>query len=1644
MADDASDYRDLMAQLEAAFSPRSQSYYGNPITGEVIPLNDENVQLSEPMRQAAIGLSDIPGSIGTYLYETAQKPDPSQRIAEDIRRVGGAIYDQAMSSPTEFAKTVGGFLPVVGEAMSAYDAKHLYADLKKAEAEGDTKKADSLRQFYGAAVAGAVPLLGVGARLAGKTARKVAHTGERAAESLVEGAGRGLEGALESSAHIPFDFGETQYVTRQDGPFYRVSKRGAEGDSGVRDFSEGVRGEAGSEPTPHGGAGEWLGGRDPSYDEERALAEIMKDPARNRPRQVLEQYIKDTFGREGLEPIDIPESSLTKQSSIGRAYALAAEERQPYKNAVFDAYRKQMPEIIEQTGASNYDELLAAAYAQLRKETAAQFERLPQDLSFYRNGEGAYANSERMLHDLHRGNHLAVFQGGEEHNFLGGIDPKIGLTANEKFRAVHDAFGHGINGYMFGPKGEERAWALHQQSYSPLAQLAMTAETRGQNSFVNYTPVNAALRDKVYDVESKMATARQYGWRDELAKLQEQKDKLLSNFQFAPNKGLLLPPEFLDPKYAGGMPDYVQKLIRPSEGTQFASDLTHYSHDPNLRTADPSRYGTGIAGDEASRIFNDKGEPRPGAVRDRSYFYLGQPGDVPAEAGLGPHAYTTRSENLYNATEDPESLALLARVANRRSPLVSFNPATTDSLRMGNDLERLAREYGYEGIVNTNAAFPMATVFKPKDVAPRVTFREKEPHQWGPQDWGDYGRMHGVENLGPVDEEQWLNSLGRLQTKSGRDVTIPGGMETTDPFTYYDLLHLKAQGINPNDLDPAHHQAIHNRMVAALQPGKGGATDAQIANQMLFGMISPNQPLTPNELALQRVMIKSPGDLEDLGNMIPYRYSDETIPSKAERNAMSRKITQMYGLQAAPEGLGVSGSANYTDLAEFAQKMKDRPDFFRFNPDDPSLAGMSDSEKWATHVGRVLNEVRGLKAKTASLASVWQDPENAAISAIDRHMATKFRSEMFPNRKEARAWEKETIADFNNGKAKKERVKTIDDLLEAPGGRGHFVDRALAYVNNLPSSTMRIKKTGEYNPAVPKGLRDVNWVGKEPEKVQVVSGPYVRALEANQAEADKAGQSLFANQWMLWDRIRNRLEPHEILFPGLEKLPRMNLEQMKAVQRAHADRGYLAAEGAVRPEPNPSRLGYFAVPIAGGAVGSELARRYSGDQSGEQGYANGGLVGGNDGAQEAANLDTLFEKYADPGYAIGGPVTDDQIKGLYERYAGRTADEAGLGYWKDQAAKGTSYADLSNAFQKAAADPAAQAQAKAMIDSGQVHTVEAPAWLKPFDYEKYDNPLDAGYNYLKNTLGDKAASALYGNFYTESGINPQQLQTNKGPNSPPLFDKMTNMPLGMGLAQWEPARQEKLYNFAEKYGLDPNSTEGQLRFVVNNLTTDPYYAKFYNRLKNPAVDVNSATQIMGRGYEAPFNLAATIAERQANAALFSKYFGGGVLTPAEQQKIAGIKQGIKDPLFEQKMLQRQTLVNNNDANRKFKGDTGMIEDVNFNPITNTSVNDQIMQQSNDWQNQQIQNNLNYNWLDPNLMSTNLLTTNTSQPMFSSSGTQGIGGDYNITPGANTQLSVSTDFPSWYQPYADGGSVGSNSVYDPDEIDAIAARIRGAK
>ena len=105
---------------------------------------------------------------------------------------------------------------------------------------------------------------------------------------------------------------------------------------------------------------------------------------------------------------------------------------------------------------------------------------------------------------------------------VGGLDgPKKRVLANDLFRAVHDAFGHGIEGAGFRADGEENAWQAHSRLFTGSAVAAITSETRGQNSWVNFGPYAEANRTAngadTHYADQKVGLLPEWAWTEGVA-----------------------------------------------------------------------------------------------------------------------------------------------------------------------------------------------------------------------------------------------------------------------------------------------------------------------------------------------------------------------------------------------------------------------------------------------------------------------------------------------------------------------------------------------------------------------------------------------------------------------------------------------------------------------------------------------------------------------------------------------------------------------------------------------------------------------------------------------------------------------------------------------------------------------------------------------------------------------------------------------------------------------------------------------------------------------------------------------------------------------------------------------------------------------
>jgi len=173
------------------------------------------------------------------------------------------------------------------------------------------------------------------------------------------------------------------------------------------------------------------------------------------------------------------------------------------------------------------DPEVKAAYDALIEETLAQYEAMLEagvqiEIMDMSKGDAYGGDPRRAIEDVRDNNHLYIFGTKDGYGPDTVLDPSdnpmvretkyrdingVPLLANDVFRAVHDYFGHAKEGVGFRAAGEENAWRAHASMYSPLARRAMTSETRGQNSWVNYGPHgehNRTAKDDTIYAEQKV------------------------------------------------------------------------------------------------------------------------------------------------------------------------------------------------------------------------------------------------------------------------------------------------------------------------------------------------------------------------------------------------------------------------------------------------------------------------------------------------------------------------------------------------------------------------------------------------------------------------------------------------------------------------------------------------------------------------------------------------------------------------------------------------------------------------------------------------------------------------------------------------------------------------------------------------------------------------------------------------------------------------------------------------------------------------------------------------------------------------------------------------------------------------------------
>src|SRR6185312_3117966 len=259
--------------------------------------------------------------------------------------------------------------------------------------------------------------------------------------------------------------------------------------------------------------GRWTSGGDGgSQTAEAAVEHMHKTAGKYAPLAGLPQpvmHLKDGWYQPG--PVEkLKDAAQAYMDKAGMKY----EPIMTYKPAD-PALETKIAQAFENMKHDPNDPQVKAAYDALAKETMAQWQAIKDTglkVDWIKPGQAdPYADTPRSAErDVVENNHWWGFP--TEEGF--GSDPSLKgnpllkdsgeviggrhASVNDVFRVVHDLFGHIKDGNGFTPSGEDNAWRSHYAMFSPLARSALTTETRGQTSWVNYGPHGDANRSALY------------------------------------------------------------------------------------------------------------------------------------------------------------------------------------------------------------------------------------------------------------------------------------------------------------------------------------------------------------------------------------------------------------------------------------------------------------------------------------------------------------------------------------------------------------------------------------------------------------------------------------------------------------------------------------------------------------------------------------------------------------------------------------------------------------------------------------------------------------------------------------------------------------------------------------------------------------------------------------------------------------------------------------------------------------------------------------------------------------------------------------------------------------------------------------------
>lgn len=366
------------------------------------------------------------------------------------------------------------------------------------------------------------------------------------------------------------------------------------------------------------------------------------------------------------------------------------------------------------------DPKVAEAYAALIQQTRAQYDTLVAagfTFTFFDSKTDPYdGNPMNAMRDIRANKTMAVYgtyDGFGSSAMDVSTNPLLAATglqwpdqagvlhdvlANDMFRAVHDAFGHGLEGAGFRARGEENAWQAHVRLFTGPAVGAITTETRGQNSWLNYGPHgehnrNAKVEDTIF-ADQKTGLMPEWTWLEGV----DVNNTQVEQRRMRQGVDLVLLSETAKPLEQGG---------------EARVDITGYHFSKQPRThLDGRYYGTGLKGIERERLANQDDR----RLRERVYAYVDEGKGVRPEAGVGGAAHTVQMNNLYEISSDPLKLVVGG----------NLNQTETNILNAGFDGYYVRNAFNQQGaavvIGEASRALAATPVANPTTKAPPLAF----------------------------------------------------------------------------------------------------------------------------------------------------------------------------------------------------------------------------------------------------------------------------------------------------------------------------------------------------------------------------------------------------------------------------------------------------------------------------------------------------------------------------------------------------------------------------------------------------------------------------------------------------------------------------------------------------------------------------------------------------------------------------------------------------------------------------------------------------------------------------------------------------------------------------------------------------------